>query len=309
MSYRLVRVVGAAAVAAATAASIAGCGAEAAAPGGDGPVAVVASTDVWASVVEAVGGDQVQVTAVVAGQAGDPHSHQVSARDAAHLRGAELVVHNGGGYDSWVEQALGDGGPRRVTAFELRPGKARGGDDGDDNEHVWYDLPTVAMVAGEVASQLSLIRPSAKAAFIAGADAFDARLDALEAEVSRLSTADKPGTVVATEPVAHYLLRAAGVTDATPPEFAEAIEEETDPPAAAVAETQRLITERQVTALVHNPQTETPVITDLIAAARTAGLPVVDTTETLPSGQDYLTWMGNQIRALSVALAGALTGP
>jgi zinc/manganese transport system substrate-binding protein len=264
---------------------------------GNGPITVVASTTVWAGIAAAVGGDRVRVTAVISDPAADPHSYQVSAKDAARLRDAELVVYNGGGYDDWVEQALGDSRQRRIKAVDLRPAK-----NVDDNEHVWYDLPTVAMVTGELASQLSLLRPAEKPTFIANADAYDRRLDELESQLGDLAVSGNHATVAATEPAAHYLLQAARLTDATPPDFAQAVEEETDPPAAAVAQLRRMITERRVAVLVHNPQTETPVITDLIATARAAGLPVVDATETLPSGQDYLTWMGNQIGALAAVL-------
>jgi zinc/manganese transport system substrate-binding protein len=264
---------------------------------GNGPLTVVASTTVWADVAAAVGGDRVRVTAVISDPAADPHSYQVSAKDAARLRDADLVVYNGGGYDDWVEQAIGESHQRRIKAVDLRPAS-----DGDENEHVWYDLPTMAMVTGELASQLSLLRPAAKPTFIANADAYDLRLDGLESQLGDLAVSGNRASVAATEPAAHYLLQAARLTDATPAAFAQAVEEETDPPAAAVAELRRMITERKVAVLVHNPQTETPVITDLIATARAAGLPVVDATETLPSGQDYLTWMGNQIGALAVAL-------
>ena len=39
-----------------------------------------------------------------------------------------------------------------------------------------------------------------------------------------------------------------------------------------------------------------------IDAARRAGVPVTDVTETLPSGTDYLTWQRNTVNALLAAL-------
>jgi zinc/manganese transport system substrate-binding protein len=290
-------------------------------PASGTPIAVVASTNVWASVARAVGGSDVTVKAIVDDPAGDPHSYQVNARDAAALRGADLVVYNGGGYDDFVEQALGaTGGPRRIKAVDLleqpsgsgassQPptthgfgGSAAAGAHETLNEHVWYDLPTVAMTAGEIASQLSELRPAAKASFIANADAFDRRLDTLQGKVGDVGATFGGRQVVATEPVAHYLLDAARLVDVTPHDFVDAVEEETDPPAAAVAKIQKLVTEGRVAVLVHNPQTETPVVADLVGKAHAAALPVVDMTETLPTGQDYPTWMGNQIQALSDAL-------
>ena len=308
MSSRLVRLV----AAIGAAATVAACGqSEPAAPAstGGGPIGVVASTDVWASVAKAVGGNEVDVTAIVADPSGDPHSYQVTARDAAELRGAALVVYNGGGYDDFVEQSLGEGGPRRIKAFDLHQGKTSGGTSqpdpahaADENEHVWYELTTVAAVAGEVANQLAQLRPSAKATFVANADTFDGKLDGLEGKLGDIATANAGKSVALTEPVAHYLLETAKLTDATPQEFVEAIEEETDPPAAAVAEIQALVSEKRIAVLVHNPQTETPVVTDLVTKARAANLPVVEMTETLPTGLDYVTWMGNEIQALSDAL-------
>lgn len=279
-------------------AAVAGCGTQAApatSPSSDA-ITVVASTNVWASVARAVGGDQVAVSAIVT--SGDPHSYQVSARDAAALRGARLVVYNGGGYDDWVDQAIGEeGGPARVKAADLRPDKT------DGNEHFWYDLPAVAQVAGELAAQLAQLRPAGKARFVAQADAFDIKLDDLEARVGRIAAAHPGAPVMATEPAAHHLLAAAGLRDVTPRDFVAAVEAETDPPAATVGEIQQLVAQRKVSVLVHNPQTETPVVTDLLGKAREAKVAVVDMTETLPDGQDYLAWMASQIQALSDALS------
>jgi zinc/manganese transport system substrate-binding protein len=113
-------------------------------------------------------------------------------------------------------------------------------------------------------------------------------------------------TTAATEPVAHYLLEAAGLADATPAEFSEAIEEETDPPVAAVVRTTGLITDKQVVALVNNAQTETAITDSLTDAAKTTGVPVVTVTETLPEGvTDYVEWMTKQLDALAGALSKA----
>src|SRR6476469_4854649 len=96
----------------------------------------------------------------------------------------------------------------------------------------------------------------------------------------------------------------AGIADVTPPEFSEAIEEETDPPVIAVADTTDLITKKRVVALVNNDQTETNVTNQLISAARTAGVPVVDVSETLPPGvTDYVEWMTKEVDSLAGAVS------
>lgn len=95
--------------------------------------------------------------------------------------------------------------------------------------------------------------------------------------------------MLATEPVAHYLLETAKVTDATPRAFSEAVEQESDVPAAALAEVNSLVAGKRVKAVVNNAQTVTPVTRQVVDAAKKAGLPVVDVTETLPAGAgDYI---------------------
>ncbi len=110
-----------------------------------------------------------------------------------------------------------------------------------------------------------------------------------------------------TEPVAGYLLQAAGLVVATPPAFSQAVEDGTDPPAAVV--TANLATfsgPGKVKAFVENAQTEGPTTTQAEQAAAANGVPVVKVTETLPSGvTDYVTWMSGQVDALGAALDGA----
>lgn len=277
-----------------------GCGSSDAAGEQTSRVRVVTSTNVWGNIASLVGGDAVDVVSIVSDPAGDPHSYQMTAKDAAALINAELIVFNGGGYDEFVEDALGEAAdrPHTVEAFTV---SSRAGREGD-NEHVWYHLPTVGAVADEIAAGLGELRPASKDTFQANARSVHDKLEQLGARIDRIAQEHRGAKVVATEPVAHHLLDAGELQDVTPADFVQAIEEETDPPAAVVAEVQNLVAGRQVAALVHNPQTETPVVTDISAKAREAGVPVVDMTETLPAGQDYTTWMTEQIDALDSAL-------
>jgi zinc/manganese transport system substrate-binding protein len=262
----------------------------------DGKIAVVASTNVWGSVAEAVGGSEVSVRSLIDDPSADPHGYTDKPEDATLLAEAKVVVYNGGGYDDFFPKLVDAAGPdaKRVVAFDVSG-------YGEGNEHVWYDLPTVKKVADKIAAELGAASPEHKDTFTANATSFGTKLDDLEAQAAAIGG----GKVVATEPVAHYLLKAAGMTDATPAEFSEAIEEETDPPVAAAAETTDLITNKQVVALINNAQTETAVTNSLVDAANGAGIPVVDVTETLPEGvTDYVEWMTDEVTALAKAVAG-----
>jgi zinc/manganese transport system substrate-binding protein len=81
------------------------------------------------------------------------------------------------------------------------------------------------------------------------------------------------------------------------------VENETDIPAAALADVTRLIEQKQVVALVENAQTENAGTQQVAGQAKTAGVPVVQVTETLPEGvTGYLDWMTKQVDSLVGAL-------
>lgn len=281
---------------AAVAVLAAGCGGGTDDAAAEGKIAVVASTNVWGSVVQAVGGDDVSVRSLINDSKGDPHSYADKPEDATLLTEAKLVVYNGGGYDDFFTKLVDAAGAnaKQIVAFDVS-GLPEG-----ENEHVWYDFATVKKVADKVAAELGAIDPANKDTYTANARTFDGKVD----ELATKADAVPDGKVVATEPVAKYLLDAAGLTDVTPPDFSEAIEEETDPPVAVVADTVDLVTGKQIVALVNNDQTETNVTDQLADAAKSAGVPIVNVSETLPPGvTDYVEWMTKQVDALAGAVA------
>ncbi|EIF00766.1 metal ABC transporter solute-binding protein, Zn/Mn family [Saccharomonospora glauca] len=299
---------------------VAACGGQGEADrGSDDRVRVVASTNVWASVVAAVGGEHVEVTSIIDDPAADPHSYQAGAADAAEVASAELLVWNGGGYDDFFPQLAENADAPTVVAVEVagETGKdvaahehAESVEHGRDhehshehgNEHVWYDLPVVSAVAERVAGELSDLRPQQAGDFEKGAADFTERVDELVNEIDEVAERHAGAKVAATEPLAQYLLSAVEVTDLTPHEFSAAVENETDVPVAAQQRMLELVS-GEVDAVVRNTQTTTPATEKVVEAAREAGTPVVDVTETLPEGRtDYISWMGAQVDALAKAL-------
>jgi zinc/manganese transport system substrate-binding protein len=250
---------------------------------------VVASTNVWGDIATRVAGPSAQVRSIIADPSTDPHSYEGTPADAAAIGEADLVVYNGGGYDEFVTQAL-EASPgareKSIEAYALRP------DQAEENEHVWFDPGTVTAVAREVATRLGQADPSQAQALNQRADEFAGQVGRINQQLAAIGQA-RPGLQgLSSEPVPFYLERAAGITDATPEEFAEAIEAETDPPAAAVAETNAVLTNRGVNVLFFNPQTESPVTQNLRTLADQATIPVVEVGETLPPGTDYVGWIG-----------------
>lgn len=269
------------------------------------PVAVVASTDVYGDIVKAIGGDAVAVTAVIDNPDKDPHEYEADAQTQLAISKAQLVVENGGGYDDFVDTMLAAGSSKptvvnvvEVSGYDTEPA------EGEFNEHMWYDFPTMAKLATRLSADLAAARPDQAATFQANAATFTEGLDALEQGQADIK-ADHAGAGVAiTEPVPGHLLDAAGLVNKTPDEFSEAIEEDTDVPPAVLQETLALFEQKQVELLAYNEQTTGPQTESVLKAAEDNNIAVVPVTETLPEGETYLTWMQKNVDAVAAGVGG-----
>lgn len=295
--------------------------------GGDGP-SVVASTTVYADIARQVAGGNAEVESVISDPAADPHSYEAGPADAARVATADLVVYNGGGYDSFVDLALANAGDvpvvRAVDEYSRVTGEAapeHSHDHGDDaghddhaghdhshasetNEHVWFSLPTTAAVAERVAEQLSELDPEHAEEYRANARDFGGELSPLRAQLDEIH--DRGHFPYAqTERIGAHLFDYAHMVDLTPAGFLSSVEDDTDPAAADLAALIDLLHKREVAFLAFNSQTETAVTARVRDAAVEAGVVVVDLTETLPDGTDYLTWMRDIVDDLTRALSDA----
>src|SRR5664279_966739 len=216
-----------------------GSGASGSSNSATAPISVVTSTNVWGDVVSQVGGQSVTVRPLVTDPSADPPSFEPSAQAQLAVSKAELIVKNGGGYDDWLSTLVDASGSVApiIDAVELfgsgAPTAATAGTAATAapvNEHVWYDLPTVAAVAQKVATELSDLRPEQAAYFQANADAFTGRIAGLTAKVQEIKAAHDGAGIAITEPVPLYLTEAAGLVDKTPERFSKAIDDGTDVP-------------------------------------------------------------------------------
>ncbi|MEU2913615.1 metal ABC transporter solute-binding protein, Zn/Mn family [Streptomyces massasporeus] len=286
---------------------LAGCGSSSdSADGKSTParVAVVASTNVYGDIARRIGGDRVDVTSVISDPDQDPHSYEADPQNQLALSKAKVVIENGGGYDDFVDHMLKSGhndSAQVINAVDVSGKTAP--ESGELNEHVWYDVPTVAKVADRISAALAKADPGDAAAFEKNATAFKAKLAPLEAEEAQIKKAHGGDGVAITEPVPLYMIEASGLVNRTPAEFSEAIEEGDDVSPRVLQKSLALFDGKKVKALVYNEQTSGPQTEKAEAAAKAAGVPVVPVTETLPKGKDYLGWMTANLDALASALA------
>lgn len=284
--------------------ALAGC-APTAADAQDDPdlIQIVASTDVYGDIAATIGGDHVAVTSIIDSAAQDPHSYEASARDRLAIDSADIVIRNGGGYDPFIDDLLsaGDTDPVVLTAVDIDG--AEGADAAGANEHVWYDLNVAGGLASQLADDLAALDPAAADDFTAASAAFDAGIVTLQERAAALAATTAGDEYLLTEPVPAYLLDSVGLTNATPDEFSEAIEEGSDVPPLVLRRVLDLIATGDVALLAYNSQTSGPETERVRAAAEDARVPVVDVTETLPDGDDYLGWMTSNLDQIEEALA------
>jgi zinc/manganese transport system substrate-binding protein len=219
------------------------------------------------------------------------------------LSKAQLVVENGGGYDDFVDTML-NSDPTKPTLINVSEVSGRDQDpaEGEFNEHVWYDLPTVERLAAQLVTDLSAAAPDQAPTFRSNAETFSAELGQLQQDEAAIKAKHAGVGVAITEPVPLYLLEAAGLVNKTPETFSEAIEQDTDVPPSVLKETENLFDSKQVKLLAYNAQTASPQTEAIQGAAERNNIPVVAMTETLPPGQTYLSWMQANLQAVSTAL-------
>ena len=288
--------------------------------GQTGAIQVATSTNVWASVVEILGGEWVEVTAIIDDPLQDPHSYEASARDQLTISEAELVIANGGGYDEFVGQLVSALDGERIF-LELVEGEHShlGEEDSHDeeehsqdeeshdhdhgNEHIWYDIHAVEEASEMIVEAITELRPESFDQVNQNFDFFMAELENLEIRLEALREKALGLGFIATEGVGNLLLEEAGFVNQTPDALADAIEEEREVPAAALKQAQDLIAGKVVSLVVVNEQQLDQVSELLVESANASGVPVVQLSELISEpGLDYLDWMASILDHLQEAI-------
>ena len=263
----------------------------------DGKVKIVASTNVWGDVAKSVGGNLVEVTSIIDNVKKDPHSYEATARDQLAVEKANLVIANGGGYDDFIEKMAEAAGNKKM----FRVASAVTAVAWQENEHLWYSISAVGEAAYGIADTLGALDPTNAATYTSNADKFVDGLTGIAAVYDRVRTNTKGYTYFATEPIADWLLQDLGFVNKTPLDFSKAIENETDVAPSVMKESLDLIKSGTIKYLVINPQTQNAQIMQIVNAARDAGVRAVVLSEVMPTGTDYVEWMGQNLITLDPA--------
>ena len=287
---------------------------------------IVASTSVWGSVIEAIGGDKVRVSSIVSNPNQDPHSFEASVRDQAAINSADLIFVTGNGYDGFMDKLVTASGQPASHVVALAPNdktvKPLYGHTVSD-PHVWYDFDIAARAADDITAQLSRADDLHAEGFAEGNKTFQAGLVALEKRLEKASyrytcgTAQMPNSpacknlaqtsILQPESVGLRLIKKF-VVDLTPQSARQAVMNGSDISVQDMALMKTMFFGETVNGslgfaantpvnwLVLNSQQSGAQLNQLTSWAKQAVMTrIVTFSETLPAEKTYLTWMADNV--------------
>ena len=267
---------------------------------------VVAGENFWGSIASQLGGTHASVTSVVSDPNADPHQYTASASDARVFATAQYVILNGAGYDDWGQQLIAANpvSGRKVLTVATLLGKKDG-----DNPHMWYSPNYVETVANQITKDYQSLDPKDSAYFTEQRAAFETALGPYHQRLNEIKSKFAGRTVGATESIFVYMANYLGLDLISPPEFMQAIAEGNDPPADTVVTFEQQIQQKQITVLVFNVQTVTPITDHLKALAAAQGIPLASVSETIqPPDVSFQDWQVGQLDQLQNALNAQALG-
>ena len=134
------------------------------------PVSVVATTTIIGDVVEAIGGEEIELAVLIPAGV-DPHAFEPTPRDVISVADADMVFVNGAGLEQALLPLLGNSGANLIdlsarialrTLGDHEDGVLEHRDehsDGGWDPHVWFDPTNVAIWTDEIVEALSQADP------------------------------------------------------------------------------------------------------------------------------------------------------
>jgi zinc/manganese transport system substrate-binding protein len=284
----------------------AGCSAVSSAAGSrPGIVTAIGAENEYANVISQIGGQYVAATAILSNPNADPHTFELSPSVAAAVSSAQLIVQNGVGYDSYMNNIEAAAPNRARKVIDVQ--RLLSLPDSTPNPHLWYSPTTMPAVARAISAALTALLPARAGYFAARLRAFDRSLQPWLRALAQLRTSH-PGTpVTVTEPVGDYLLQAAGFRNLAPFGLQADIMNGVDPAPQYVALERNLLEHHKVTVFVYNQQVVDSLTRTFMQLAIDRGVPVVGVYETMPTGDDYQSWMLAETSALRRAIVGQIS--
>jgi zinc/manganese transport system substrate-binding protein len=267
-----------------------------------GVIVAIGAENEYANVLSQIGGKYVSVSAILKNPNTDPHTFEASASVAEEVSKAQLIVQNGVGYDSFMNniEAASPNSARKIITVQ----DVLGLPTDTPNPHLWYKPTTMPAVAKVMVKDLDKLAPSHAAYFEANLTTFDASLKPWLTAIATFKLKYPNTPVAVTEPVADYLLQAMGAKILTPFVFQADIMNGVDPAPEDITLEDNLLSKHTVKLFCYNQQVVDALTSSVRDTAISSHVPVVGVYETMPTpGYDYQTWMMAEVKAIEAAVA------
>ena len=263
-------------------------------------IQIVASFSILGDFAKNVGGDRVNVTTLV-GPNSDVHVYTPGPADAKRIADAKLVIINGLGLEGWLPRLVQSSGSKAaiVTATNgIAPRKL--GSDADP--HAWQSVVNAKIYVANIRDALIAADQAGAPTYRANADAYLAKLDALDREV-REAVAQIPQArrkVISTHDAFGYFADAYGIAFIAP----QGVSTESEPSARDMAAIIRQIKTEKIPAVFLENISDPRLMRRISAetGARIGGTLVSDSlTAENGDAPTYIDMVRHNIKALTGA--------
>jgi manganese/iron transport system substrate-binding protein len=187
---RLLIVLGAASVAL----FLAGCGGSSSSGGssaggsGGRTLNVVATTTQVQDFTRVIGGDRIKLTGILKPNV-DPHDFEPSPADVDAIAKADILVINGVGLEHWLDDTVKSAGFNGTTVDTSKGVRIREGANAKEepagDPHIWQNPRNAKLMVANVEQALASADSADAGYFKSNLDAYNAKLDSLDAETAR----------------------------------------------------------------------------------------------------------------------------
>lgn len=149
-------------------------------PAGSHKLTVVTTLTVLADMIQQVGGDKVQVKALVP-PGGEVHTYQPTPDDIRNVAQARIVFYNGGHLEEWLDETIRSAGKPNLPIVVLSEGLSLIKESGDEpNPHLWLDVTNAKAYVEKIRDGLSKVDSTNVAYYADRAKSYLPQLDELD---------------------------------------------------------------------------------------------------------------------------------
>ena len=212
-------------------------------------IPVVTSFSILGDITRKIGGEHIQVMALV-GPDEDAHTYEPSPDDAKALLNARLIIKNGLGFEPWLDRLV-TSTETRATLVTASEGVTAHSMEEDGaiipDPHAWHDLANAKLYVNNITRALIEADPADQADFTRNSQAYLKALDHLQAQ-AKTKLGNLPAgnrRIVTSHDAFGYLGQAYGIDFMAP----QGLSTEREPSAAEVAALIRQIRDDKVKAV------------------------------------------------------------